>query len=62
MLVDIWFTRHDNRLYFAVAKTGEEPAAARRTKSVHSVYAVMKNGDYEIATVGIVPPDFLGLE
>jgi len=60
---DVWFTRLEDQLYVSIAHEDEPPMGKTKPcSSVGRVYQWMRERNKEIATVGIVPPDALGLE
>lgn len=59
---EIWFSRLNDHLYFAVSRDGEPPHHVQRVQSVRHVFCHARAKGLEINQVGIVPPDMLGLE
>lgn len=60
---DIWFSRYKNVLYYGLCNPGEPPHVVKRTSSVKATlnkFKTIKN--LELVSVGICPPDMLGLE
>jgi hypothetical protein len=64
--MDVWFCRQDGTLYYATARHDEPPTRApyRAKPSVRAndILKRMVEKGYKIDTVGICPPDMLGLE
>ena len=60
---DVWFSRLDDQLYVAIVPAGDAPDKPPvRCSNVNKVYRWLKDKGHTVATVGIVPPDMLGLE
>lgn len=62
MKCDVWFTRLDGQLYVSVAEPDEPPFSTKRAASVARVFQVLKAKGKTVATVGIAPPEMIGLE
>lgn len=63
MKYDVWFCRHDGDLYSVVSKPNEPPAVApRKVGSVHNVLSTLKKKGHEVAQVGILDPEMIGLD
>lgn len=63
MEFDVWFSRVEGDLYFAVALADNPPEdKPRRVRDVHTALSKMKRLDRKVATVGILPPEMIGLE
>jgi hypothetical protein len=62
MKKDVWFTRYEGQLFVAVANHGQEPTRPNRASSVGMVKKWLREKGYEVAQVGILPPEYLGLE
>lgn len=63
--MDIWFTRHDDVLWFSLAAHDEAPIRSPlpvRHGDVGAIIRRLVNDGYEIEQAGICPPDMLGLE
>ena len=60
---DLWFCRYEGELW-AVAAPPEEPPTGhpRRAGNVSSVVGQLKFTGHQIAQIGILPPDMMGLE
>ena len=60
---DIWFCRHNGVLYYGLCNTGDPPHVVKRTQSVKATFDKFKKiKNLEFVSVGICPPDMLGLE
>lgn len=62
MRYDVWFCRYEGKLLYAVVSHGNEPDYPREAGSVKRVLDAIKSNAHEIASVGILPPEYLGLE
>lgn len=63
--MDLWFSRHDGKLYFVLARKGQEPTTVpRHIKTVAAAYrwALQKNPNIKFNSVGILPPEMIGLD
>lgn len=60
---DIWFSRHNGDLYYGLCNHGEPPHQVKRADSVKATFDKFKKiKNLEFVSVGICPPDMLGLE
>lgn len=60
---DIWFCKFEDQLWVVRCEAGEVPM--NLPKPIHNMrryFQKLRTGGYEINSVGIVPPDALGLE
>lgn len=59
--IEVWFARHGDRLFYASNFVGNQPRTYHRVREVRWTLQFLKER-YEIVSVGIVPPEALGLE
>ena len=63
MNVDLWFSRYEGKLFFVFCEADEAPQfMPNETPSVHKVIQHAKENGYTLSSVGILPPEMLGLE
>lgn len=58
---EIWFSRLEDKLFFAVSRNGEPPGRPKRVQNAAVVLQEAKKKRLNVTQVGIVPPDMLGL-
>jgi hypothetical protein len=59
---DVWFCRYDGQLFVSLAGIGKPPGPPNKASSVSKVYSWLRQQGFKVASVGIIPPEAVGLD